>query len=200
MFPDLNLEDLQRHVDRMGKRLREKREDRRAPERGHMQALRNDAVSETFYHGPKIPLREPEEQPRGPKRVWRNPRQPEVPPPDYHGMKQVWNEAGSSSGGNPVEFEIADQSDGDEAGYISGASVDAFTVVDSDESDASIFGLRHGLHEVEEGDELSEASSQGNDEMAVAKRERVSRWRKDNLLLDDLDFAYVFVDFEEAYS
>ena len=47
---------------------------------------------------------------------------------------------------------------------------------------------------------MSGASSQGDDEMAVAERERVSRWREDNLLLDDLDFAYVFVDVEEAYS
>ena len=47
---------------------------------------------------------------------------------------------------------------------------------------------------------MSEASSQGDDEMAVAERERVSRWRIDNLLLNDLDFAYVFVEFEEAYS
>ena len=106
MFPDLNLEDLQRHVDKMGKRLREEdrqrhadrlreeRERRRVPERGHMQALRNDAVSETFYYGPKIPLQEPEEQPRGPKRFWRNPRQPEGPPPDWNGVRQfeLWRQ------------------------------------------------------------------------------------------------------------
>ena len=36
--------------------------------------------------------------------------------------------------------------------------------------------------------------------MAVAERERVYRWRTDNLLLDDQDFAYVFANFEEAYS
>ena len=34
----------------------------------------------------------------------------------------------------------------------------------------------------------------------MAEREHVNRWRKDNLLLDDLDFAYVFTDVEEAYS
>jgi len=33
-----------------------------------------------------------------------------------------------------------------------------------------------------------------------AERERVSTWRAANLLLDDLDFAYVYTDFEEAYS
>ena len=72
--------------------------------------------------------------------------------------------------------------------------------MDSDDSEASIFGLQHVLHETDEGDELSEVSSQGDDEIAVAERERVSRWRTDNLLLNDLDFAYVFVEFEEAYS
>jgi len=32
-----------------------------------------------------------------------------------------------------------------------------------------------------------------------AERERVSTWRAANLLSDDLDFAYVYTDFEEAY-
>ena len=36
--------------------------------------------------------------------------------------------------------------------------------------------------------------------MAEAVKEVVRRWRSDNLLMDNLDFAYVFVDFKEAYS
>jgi hypothetical protein len=95
----------------------------------------------------------------------------------------------------PVVNVDSDDADGDGKGYAS-----EVTVFDSDESGASIFGLRSALHEVEEDDELSDASSQGDDRRAMAEKERVTRWRTDNLLQDDLDFAYVFVDFEEAYS
>jgi len=83
----------------------------------------------------------------------------------------------------------------DGAGYAS-----EITLLDSDESGASIFGLRGALHEVEEGDELSDVSSQDDGERAVAEKERVNKWRIENLLQDDLDFAYVYVDFEEAYA
>jgi hypothetical protein len=126
-----------------------------------------------------------------PLRVWRK--------PSSGGNPALGKAASSSSGGNPDTLEPAavesDKADKDEVGYDS-----EVTIHDSDESGASIFGLRRALHEVEEGDELSDSSSQGNDEMAVAERERVYRWRTDNLLLDDQDFAYVFADFEEAYS
>jgi len=136
-------------------------------------------------------IREHAEQQRQPG-TWRKPRQPDHPPPDV---------ASSSAGGNPVKLEPTVAEPVEELpGNTDAESVDAFTVIDSDESDASIFGLRSALHEVEEIDELSEASSQEGDEMAVAERERVNKWRTENLLLDDLDFAYVYADFEEAYS
>ncbi len=73
------------------------------------------------------------------------------------------------------------------------------TLCDSDESGASIFGLRRAIHEVEKGDELSDSSSQDSGEMALAERRRVHKWRREHTLLDDHDFAHVFVDFEEAY-
>ena len=130
-------------------------------------------------------------RPRRNPGTWRRPRQPEHPPPKV---------ASSSAEGNPVKPE---PTTGELAevglGELDAESADRFTGLDSDESDASIFGLRSVLHEVEEFDELSEASSQGSDEVAMAEKERVSKWRKDSLLLDDLDFAYVFTDFEEAY-
>jgi len=160
--------------------------------------------------------------------VWRKPRQPESPPPNVASSSTGGNPAkrrrprqpespppnvaSSSTGGNPVNLEPVvlnlDGADGDGAGYDS-----EFTVLSSDESGASIFGLRSALHEVEEDDELSDSSSQGDGEMAVpshhgaarvgrtvAEKVRVSKWRTDNFLLDSLDFAYVFTDFEEAYS
>ena len=33
----------------------------------------------------------------------------------------------------------------------------------------------------------------------MAERCRVCKWRADNLLTDDLDFAYVFPNFDKAY-
>ena len=74
--------------------------------------------------------------------------------------------------------------------------------MDSDASQASIFGLRSIRHEVEqdECDELSDVSNDEEDKRAMAERGKLTRWRKDNFLEDDLDFAYVFANFEEAYS
>ena len=132
-------------------------------------------------------------------RTWRNPRRVDL---DNHMPNQARNEVASGSGGNPVKLEAAEKSEVDSEATFTPEDdeADAFTVIDSDESEASIFGLRHVLRDAEEDDELSEASSQGEDRMAVTERERVGRWRLENLLLDDLDFAYVFGKFEEAYS
>ena len=68
-----------------------------------------------------------------------------------------------------------------------------WTVVDSDESDASIYGLRHMLHEIEEGSEISAASSHEDGEIAVAEREAVAKWRISNDMVDDMDFAYILL-------
>ena len=78
--------------------------------------------------------------------------------------------------------------------------IDESTALDSDESDTSVLGPRSVLYEVEVDDELADAVPQMSDEGAVTEREQVSKWRTDNLLLDDLDFAYVYADFEEARS
>jgi hypothetical protein len=126
-------------------------------------------------------------------RVWRQPRQPDCNSP---------NLASSSTSQLPIKLEPdvdGASTGGDEDGSAAGYASD-ITILDSDESQASIFGLRSALHEVEDEDELSEASSQDNDEKAVAERDSVKDWRADNFLQYELDFAYVFVDFEEAYK
>ena len=128
MFPDLNLEDLVRHVDRMGKRIRDKREDRRNLDRGLMLSLRNEAVSETFYPA--------EECTSGGERqavsIWRNPIRPA---PDGHDSEQVQNEVASGCGGNSVKLEAADKSDADsQATFPDADEASACTVFDSDES------------------------------------------------------------------
>ncbi len=164
------------------------------------------SLSEKDRNRMRAEIRDHAEQPRGEAKssrrspspslrrhtgTWRKPSQPNHPPP---------NVASSSSGDNAQALIPAKpEPTSEEPGESEVESVDNFTVLASDESDASIFGLRSILHEVEEVDALSDASSQGSDEMAVAERERVDKWREDNLLLDDLDFAFVYVDFEEAY-
>jgi hypothetical protein len=205
-YPELNLNGLQNHVKRTGQRRHERQRDWRTATEGNVartetgvQPRKSEVhLSDSEKSHLRSIISGQEEQPKchlfsgsersENKRTWRKPRQPEDPPP---------NAASSSSGGNPVKLEpgavFPDHKE--ELDELSDAS--EFTVLDSDESGASIFGLRSAIHEVEEGDELSDASSQGDDEMAVADRERVNRWRKDNLLLDDLDFAYVFANFEE---
>ena len=206
-YPQLNLCDLQDHVVKNGRRHHGRQADRR-----HEAALAQSPAGVWRKAGVEagawMKPRQPESPPpnvassstggnpsngrRGATHLVkrRRPRQPESPPP---------NVASSSTGGNPVNLEPvvldSDAADEDSAGYDSG-----FTVLSSDESGASIFGLRSALHEVEEDDELSDSSSQGDGELAVAEKERVSRWRTDNFLLDSLDFAYVFMNFEEAYS
>ncbi len=56
------------------------------------------------------------------------------------------------------------------------------------------------LHEIEDGSEISAASSDEDDDRAVAEREAVVTWRTDNDMLDDMDFAYCYTNFEEAYK
>jgi len=179
-YPDLNLKDLEDHVERTGRRRHSRKPEIR--------------LNASDRHRMRAAVNEQEEQPakQGQQGAWREPRQPASPPP---------NVASSSSGGNPVKLEPTAGEQAISLPVNSDAeSVDAFTVLASDESDASIFGLRSTLHEVEEIDELSDSSSHEGDERAVAEKERVDKWRTDNILLDDLDFAYVFTDFEEAYS
>ena len=170
-YPHLNLYDLQDHVERNCRKHHRRRADLR-----HQEAL-----AQPF-------MLEQEEQPNS---------QLESPPP---------NAASSSTGGNPVNpgYWIrtkqmdSDEADGDhsptsdEAGYES-----EITVLTSDESGASISGLRSALHEVEEYGELSDSPPQNDEEMAMTEMEQVSKWRTDNRLLDNLDFAYAFTDFEE---
>ena len=121
---------------------------------------------------------------------------------------RLWeNVASSSAGGNPADLELADMEAQDiPARCTSPDSTEDEEIPipptdqDGEESDDSIFGLRRTLHNVDEDDELSDASSQCDDEMAVAGRERVNTWRANNFLLNHRDFSHVFEGFEEAYS
>ena len=72
-------------------------------------------------------------------------------------------------------------------------------MLDSDDSAASIFGLRSALREIEDCDELSEQSSQ-EDDFWEAEKERIAEWRAVHFLLDEPDFAFVFTSFEETYA
>ena len=110
-YPDLDLRDLQRHVYKMGKRVRDEHEHRRdQPEYGREHRQREYEVSDR---------REQEEQRQRLKRVWRNPRQPEGPlPVRPQRLNPRLKAAASSSGGNPVKLEATeDHSHGEGVGY-----------------------------------------------------------------------------------
>ena len=137
-YPDLNIQDLVNHVDFHARRRAEEDARRHA----HRRAGRVEAES-----------RQHDEHQREPKRTgtWRRPRQQEHPPPGG---------ASASSGGNPVKLEHStDEVTDVVAGQSNAESVDRFTILDSDESDASIFGLRSALHDIDDCEELSESSS-----------------------------------------
>jgi len=107
----------------------------------------------------------------------------------------------ASAGGNPVRSEYGTDEVADAgAGRANAESVDKFDDRDSDESDASTFGLRNASQDIEECDEQSESSSGEDSDKTITEWERVTTWRMENLLLDDMDFAYAYVDFKEAYS
>lgn len=103
----------------------------------------------------------------------------------------------------PVKLEPGEDSVDEVSGITTPDECDSdvsWTVRSSDESDASIFGLRHMLHEVEEGSEISAASSDDDNEIAVAERKAVAEWRIAEGMEWDMDFAYCSVSFEEAYK
>jgi len=91
-------------------------------------------------------------------RTWRNPRRVDL---DNHMPNQARNEVASGSGGNPVKLEAAEKSEIDSQATFTPEDdeADAFTVIDSDESDASIFGLRHVLRDAEEDERESNHQS-----------------------------------------
>ncbi len=153
LYPHLSLSALQDHVERIGRERQEKRElhqgrHEKVRARGHRRERK----------GP--PERERQcEQPEEQRRARRQPRQPGFPPPGV---------ASSSNAQLPVqevkiepiaiasdvqlvqmmqsELDVdvdSDDADGDGKGYAS-----EITVLDSDESGASIFGLRSALHEM----------------------------------------------------
>ena len=122
------------------------------------------------------------------KGTWRNPRQSEILPP---------SSTRSITGGTLVSIEpVAEHSDESEEDESSGSSEDSraslWTVIASDESDASIYGLRSALHDADSQDmedgELSDSSSHENPRTPMAEKDKVNKWRADNMLEDNRDF------------
>ena len=76
-----------------------------------------------------------------------------------------------------------------------------FTVLSSDDSQASIFDLRGRIHSTDgEWTEGEESLVSADNEDGEAERQAVAKWRDNECLQDDQDFAFVYVDFNEAYS
>jgi hypothetical protein len=208
-YPLLNLRDLADHVKHAGRRHDERKADRaaattlplrgrshmpskRAYERCHLQEAdhskrpRHEAIPSTSSHQKE-------------KGARRNPGQSEILP--RSSTRPI-------TGGTLVSIDsVAEHSDDSKEDESSGSSEDSrvslWTVIASDESEASIYGLRSALHEADSQDmedgELSDSSSHENPGMPMAERDKVIKWRADNMLEDNQDFAYFYTDFEEAY-
>ena len=123
--------------------------------------------------------------------------------PNY--TRPAWNQKrltsiASSAGGNPAAPDTRSWEAASESPKSRGNS--AISIADdpnSADSIARVFGLHARDYEVDESNELSDVSSQGCDEVSMAERGEVCKWRTDNFLADDLDFAYVFSSFAQAY-
>ncbi|WP_288992132.1 hypothetical protein, partial [uncultured Marinobacter sp.] len=208
-YPKLNLRDLEAHVKQAGRRHDERGAARaaattlplrgrshtpvkRAYERCHLQEAdhskrpRHKASPSTSSH-------------RKEKGTRRNPGQSEILP--RSSTRPI-------TGGTLTSIDpVAEYSDGSEEDESSGSSessrVSLFTVLASDDSEASNYGLRSALHEADSEDmedgELSDSSSHENQGMPMAEKDKVIKWRADNGLEDNEDFAYFYTEFEEAY-
>ena len=148
-YPNLNLGDLQDHVGNMGEKTQEQREQSRAPEQQNRSRGRHQE-------------REAEPQQRDQRRDLPCKRDRHSRTRDSFSEIVVKTErkpqsAASSSTtlpiADPVKAEsvamIESEDEEKATGYAS-----KITVMDSDESGASIFGLRSALHDLEDEDEL----------------------------------------------
>ena len=195
-FPGFDLRGLEKHVERNMRRMADlsaehMAEERRARGSGRVK-LTEDERSRMQGEICKHESRQREE--RGPS-TWRKPRQQRDPQSSSGGNPEGQSQASRSAGGNPAKHKPA----AEEESHSDAELTDGFTVLDSDDSAASIFGLRSALHEIEDCDELSDQSSQ-EDDFWGAEKERVAKWRAVHFLLDERDFAFVFTSFEEAYA
>ena len=179
-YPQLDLFALEDHVHQAGLAHENRKRQRAQASRANPHGRHSKREISDRNHR--------KDHPDGQRRTWRQPGQLARPP---------INEASSSTARLPVK--IGPATDGNLADETDGCASDV-TIPDSDGSQASVFGLRSTLHEDEDEDELSEASSQDNIAKAVAERDLVRDWRTKNLMERDLDFAYVYADFEEAYK
>ena len=189
-FPELDIQDLDEHVERMEARNKTARPERKRLHGRRDRERREDALQRAASSsGPRFR--------RYPDRVASSSR-PQLPL-----LEATQQGASSGSRDNPIKLEPIEDDDEEVGGIITpddcGSDV-SWTLVDSDESDASIYGLRHMLHEIEEGSEISAASSDEDDEKSVAEKEAVVMWRTANDMRDDMDFAYCYVTFDEAYK
>ena len=101
--------------------------------------------------------------------------------------------------------ETGESTDEDESSESSnGSRASAFTIIASDESEASAYGLRSTLHDADNQDleecELSDSSSHDNHGMPMAERDKVAKWREEKSLENNEDFAYYYTEFTEAYG
>ena len=203
-YPDLDLRDLGEHVARMEARTSTPYPEREMPQRKRGIDRRQEVVRS------RSPRRQRAVDSRRCSAHRPDPRTASSSRPQLPLREATRRGAPSSSKGSPIKIEppeeyedYEDEEGEEEAGSGHDSEVESngthWTVPDSDESDASVYGLRRMLHDVEEGSEISAASSNEDDERSVAEREAVLTWREANDMIDDKDFAFCYVTFEEAY-
>ena len=106
--------------------------------------------------------------------------------------------AGKPGEASPSAAEVQGEP---ESGDTRQKSVDAWTVLSSDDSDASVFNLRGGVYASDgEWSDGEESLVSSDNEDAEVERHKVAQWRQAEFLQNDNDFAFVYVNFEEAYA
>ena len=196
-WPDFGLAKLEAHVKLMGDKRNSERRESHANRvlRPNPLPRRTSLFHQRSHHcqAKSLPRSAPKQLVPQSKRLPRAARrQPALP-------------SGASSSSGPLlplqQVRIEPEADLDDLeADASGAGPASDVTPDSDSSGSSLFSLRNKVHDMTDADELSEVSSQASDEAATAVRERVWQWRTESMMEADEDFAYAFVNFEEAHA
>jgi len=175
-YPGLRLQELERHVARY-----KRKKDARGSGR-----VWSSQKSRSPSHGTQA------DAPREADRE-RHPRVRFVPREASSGAasstRRVW---GPKAAGKPGEASssAAEVQGEQESGGTRQKSEDAWTVLSSDDSDASVFNLRGGVYASDgEWSDGEESLVSSDNEDAEVERHKVAQWRQAEFLQNDNDFA-----------
>ena len=184
-YPDLNLRDLDDHVSGMQDIITAKREAKHNQRQRHLRVNRNNRDAQAI-----LPL---SKQPRSRSRT---------PPTSSRGRSPTRRGRSRTPPIMPdLEKDTSDH-DGDPPTDCD-EDAESIATVSSDESNASIFGLRGRVYSSDgswsEGDH-SLISDNNEDMDADAEKQLIANWRETHQLQNDNDFAFVCTTSDEAYA